>query len=179
MTNENTTNIRAAKKEDLGAICEIYAHYVDTTTATYEEVAPDSAEMTKRWQNTIKGNHPYLVAELEGNIIGYGYAGTYRSRSGYRHTVEDSVYLSPEATGKGIGKLLLNALIDECTERGFRQMIAVIGEPNNHASIKLHVKAGFEQVGLLPAVGFKFGRWVDTVLLMRPLGDANKSLPKE
>lgn len=179
MTNKNNITIRAATAADLDSVCEIYAYYVEHTTATYEEVAPDTNEITKRWQNTIKGNHPYLVAELNGEIVGYGYAGTFRARSGYRHTVEDSVYLSAKATGMGIGRKLLDGLIEQCTANGFRQMIAVIGEPSNHASIKLHTNAGFEQVGILPAVGLKFGRWVDTVLMMRPLGDGRANLPKE
>ena len=177
-SNQTTVVIRAARAEDMNQITAIYGHYVENAMATYEEVPPSLEEMERRRSEVTGKGFPYLVAESAGEILGYGYASTFRTRSGYRFTVEDSVYASPNAVGKGIGKKLLGALIDSCTALGFRQMIAVIGEPSNQASINLHAKQGFKQVGILPAVGFKFGRFVDTVLMMRPLGEGNTSAPE-
>jgi len=178
MTKDSPITVRAAIASDIKAITAIYGHYVENAMATYEEESPNAEEMQRRWLDVTGNGFPYLVAESDGEILGYGYASTFRVRSGYRYTVEDSIYASPHAIGKGIGKKLLSSLIDSCTELGFRQMIAVIGEPSNEASINLHAKQGFVQAGVLPAVGFKFGRFVDTVLMMRPLGEGANTAPE-
>lgn len=170
-------NIRPANTADLPTVTAIYAHAVRFGTATFELDPPDLAEMTRRFQALADGNFPYLVAELEGAVAGYAYAGPYRPRPAYRFTLENSIYLDPAAQGRGIGKELMGALINTAGVRGFRQMIAVIGDSANGASIGLHRAAGFAPVGTFPNVGFKFGRWLDTVLMQRPLGDGANTLP--
>jgi L-amino acid N-acyltransferase YncA len=161
-------NIRAATPSDAVAIAAIYAHYVATGTATFELDAPDAAEVVFRMNDIAALGLPYLVAELEGTIAGYGYATQFRRRPAYRFTVEDSVYVDSNFAGRGIGRLLLSELIDRCREAGFRQMIAVIaGE--NPASVALHGALGFAHRGVLKDVGFKFDRWVDVTLMQRAL----------
>jgi len=169
--------VRTALQTDIGAIQSIYSHYVLNGLASFEITPPDEAEMLARWRLIRDSSHPYLVAELEGAVAGYAYASTFRKRPAYDHTLEDAVYVSPEHLEKGIGMRLLNKLIEECSNLGFRQMVAVIGDSSNHPSLSLHFKCGFEKVGLLPSTGFKHGRWVDTVLMQRPLGDGDKTSP--
>ncbi len=171
-------SIRDATEDDLAAIQAIYAHHVNHGLASFEEVAPNVAEISRRRDVARDNGLPYLVADEDGVVQGFAYASPFRARSAYRYTVEDSVYVGPDAVGAGIGSALLSALIERCTERGFRQMVAVIGDSANQASIRLHAKHGFTQTGLMPAVGFKFGRWVDSVRMQRPLGDGDKSLPE-
>jgi L-amino acid N-acyltransferase YncA len=170
--------LRPARADDFAAIQSIYAGHVLTGLATFEEVPPDAAEMARRHAEVVGGGLPYLVAEAEGRILGYAYATLYRTRSAYRFAVEDSIYLSPEATGRGLGRRLLDRLIAESTEAGARQMLAVIGDSGNAASIAVHARAGFAPVGTFRAVGFKFGRWVDTVLMQRALGLGDATLPE-
>jgi phosphinothricin acetyltransferase len=122
---------------------------------------------------------PYLVAEADGRVLGYAYAAPYRARPAYRHTLEDSVYVDRDSTGRGVGRMLLERLVTECAARGYRQLVAVIGDSANRPSIALHEACGFARVGLLPAVGFKLGRWVDSVLMQRALGDGDRTLPRE
>ncbi len=162
--------IRAARPADIPTITRIYAHAVRHGTASFELEPPDEPEMARRQQALLAGGHPYLVAEHGGGVIGYAYAGPYRPRPAYARSVEDSIYVAPEAHRRGIGRALLGRLIGECETRGFRQMIAVIGDSEQMPSIALHRAAGFRLVGTLEAVGFKFGRWLDTVLMQRPLG---------
>jgi L-amino acid N-acyltransferase YncA len=162
--------IRPAVAADIPAITAIYADAVQYGTATFEIDAPDAAEMGARFQAVLDGGFPYLSAEIEGVVRGYAYAGLYRTRIAYRHTVEDSIYLAPDFHGRGIGRALLTELVAEASDRGFRQMIAVIGDSAQATSIALHRSAGFRMVGTFEAVGFKFGRWLDTVLMQRPLG---------
>ena len=169
--------IRAAVEADLAAIARIYDHAVRFGTATFELIPPDLAEMTRRHASLASSDFPYLAAALEGQVVGYAYAGPYRPRPGYRFTVENSVYLAPAVQQRGIGYSLLRRLIAESEARGYRQMIAVIGDSANAASISLHIKAGFQTVGTHPNVGFKFGRWLDTVMMQRPLGDGGATLP--
>jgi len=157
----------------------IYAHYVLTGLASFEELAPDAEEMGRRFEAIRQRQLPYLVAEREGEPIGYAYASFYRTRSAYRFTLEDSIYLRPEAAGQGIGRELLGRLIQESEALGFRRMIAVIGDSAHRPSIRLHEIMGFTHVGILPSVGFKFGRWVDSVLMQRPLGAGDATLPEE
>jgi phosphinothricin acetyltransferase len=172
-----TPLIRAATAADLPAITAIYAEEVRGGTATFELDAPDLAEMTARFDGLKRGGFPYLVAELDGAIAGYAYAGPYRLRPAYRFTVEDSIYLAPQAQRRGVGSRLLASLIAESEAGGFRQMIAVIGDSANAGSIGVHRRAGFVPTGTFHAVGFKFGRWLDSVLMQRPLGDADRSAP--
>jgi phosphinothricin acetyltransferase len=162
--------IRRAQAADIASITRIYAHAVRNGTASFEIEPPDEGEMAHRQQVLLAGGHPYLVAEHTGTVIGYAYAGPYRSRPGYARSVEDSIYVAPDAQRRGVGRALLARLIAECETRGFRQMIAVIGDSQQAPSIALHRAAGFRLVGTLEAVGFKFGRWLDSVLMQRPLG---------
>ena len=165
--------VRAAAPADLEAIAAIYAHHVEAGTASFELDAPSAEEMHRRWNEIVECGLPYLVATLaphDATIAGYAYASLYRSRPAYRYTVEDSVYVDPTCTGRGAGRALLAAIIDACTPLGYRQMVAVIGGADNAASIGLHAALGFERVGCLTAVGRKFDRWLDTVLMQRALG---------
>jgi L-amino acid N-acyltransferase YncA len=162
--------IRPATPGDVAAIAGIYAHAVRHGTASFEIDPPDGDEMLRRYQALASAGFPYLVAERAGVIAGYAYAGPYRMRPAYRWTVEDSVYVAETAQRRGVGRALLEALIAQSEARGFRQMIAVIGDSAQTPSIALHRSAGFRMVGTLEAVGFKFGRWLDSVLMQRPLG---------
>jgi L-amino acid N-acyltransferase YncA len=162
--------IRPARPSDIATITRIYAHAVRHGTASFELDPPEQAEMARRQDALIAGGFPYLVAEDDGGILGYAYAGPYRARPAYRFTVEDSVYIAPEAQRRGLGRVLLERLIAESETRGYRQMIAVIGDSAQHASIALHAALGFRLVGTFAAVGFKFDRWLDTVLMQRALG---------
>lgn len=169
--------IRPAAPADIPAITEIYADAVATGTASFEVVPPDVAEMTRRFEHRAADGFPTIVAERAGTVLGYGYVGSYRDRPAYRHTVEDSIYLAADARGQGIGGALLRRLIDEATALGFRQMVAVIGDSTNAASVRLHKAAGFDLTGTLRDVGFKHGRWLDTVIMQRPLGPGATSAP--
>jgi phosphinothricin acetyltransferase len=169
--------VRPVATADLPAITAIYADAVLTNTATFEVDPPGLAEMESRVETMIKAGYPCLVADSEGKTVGFAYAAAYRTRIGYRHTVEDSIYLAADARGQGIGGALLRELISRCERAGFRQMVAVIGDSANQASIRLHTAAGFRPAGTLADVGFKFGRWVDTVLMQRPLGQGASSPP--
>ena len=171
-------SIRDATVDDLATIQATYAHHVNHGLASFEEAPPDIGEISRRRTAARDRDLPYLVAEMNGAVRGFAYASPFRARSAYRYTIEDSVYVAPDALGVGIGSALLSVLIERCTERGFRQMVAVIGDSANQASIGLHAKHGFVQTGLMPAVGFKLGRWVDSVRMQRPLGDGDKILPE-
>ena len=166
----DTLLIRPAAEADLAAISAIYAHNVLHGTATFELQPPTAEEMTRRWADLAGRGYPYLVAQLEGEVAGYAYASSYRPRPGYRFTVEDSVYIRPDRAGRGIGRRLLETLIRACGDGGSKQMIAIIGDSGNTASIRLHAAAGFEHVGVLREVGRKFDRWIDTVIMQRALG---------
>jgi phosphinothricin acetyltransferase len=169
--------IRLAAEADVPRIAAIYAHHVLTGLATFETEPPDAGEMLRRYRDLVPRNFPYLVAEADGRVLGYAYAGPYRARAAYRYTVEDSIYLDPDAARHGVGRRLLDALIEASTRAGFRQMIAVIGDSANVGSIRVHERCGFRMVGALEATGFKFGRWVDTVLMQRALGEGGRTLP--
>jgi phosphinothricin acetyltransferase len=169
--------IRPATEADIAAITAIYGESVTNATASFELEAPNSAEMERRWKAIVDGGYPYLVAEEDRRILGYAYAGAYHTRVAYRNTVEDSIYLAAESRGKGIGGALLRSLIDECTKRNFRQMIAIIGDSEHAASIRLHKAAGFNLVGTFAGVGYKHGRWLDVVLMQRALGPGSERPP--
>jgi L-amino acid N-acyltransferase YncA len=169
--------IRMATEADIAAVQEIYAYYVTHTTASFEDDAPTVAEMTARFQKVQARGLPYLVATKGKHVIGYAYASPFRDRSGYRYTVEDSIYVAKEALGRDVGNALMSELIARCTALGFRQMIAVIGDSTNAASLALHSRHGFFVVGALSSTCFKFGRWVDAVLMQRILGEGDTTLP--
>src|SRR5579872_6880154 len=171
--------IRPATAADMPAITEIYAHAVRFGTATFELVPPDTGEMRRRFEALKDGGFPYFVAVLERGVVGYAYAASYRPRPAYRFTVENSVYLRPAIHGRGIGRILLQRLIAECEALGFRQMIAVIGDSANLASIGVHRRCGFEMIGTHPNVGLKFGRWLDTVMMQRALGEGAETVPQD
>jgi L-amino acid N-acyltransferase YncA len=170
--------IRTAAPRDLAAITRIYEHAVRHGTASFEIEPPDQAEMARRQSALFAGSFPYLVAEHGGAIAGYAYAGPYRARPAYRWSVEDSIYIDPQMQGRGIGRALLERLIVEAEARKFRQMIAVIGDSANAPSIELHRALGFRLVGTFDNVGFKFGRWLDSVLMQRPLGEGAGTVPE-
>ncbi len=161
--------VRPALAADLDAVTAIYREHVLHGSASFEITPPDVAEISRRHGAIVAEGLPYLVAELEGGIAGYAYAGPYRPRPAYRFTVEDSVYLGPGMQGRGIGRALLAALIEACRRAGRRQMIAVIGDSANVASIGLHTALGFRHVGTLTDVGFKHDRWLDSVIMQRSL----------
>jgi L-amino acid N-acyltransferase YncA len=169
--------VRPATPADIPAITRIYAHAVMHGTATFELEPPDEAEMTRRMKALLDGNFPYIVAENGGALAGYAYAGLYRARPAYRFTVEDSIYVDPNAHRRGVGRTLLARLIEESERRGFRQMIAVIGDSAQTPSIEVHRALGFRMVGNFENVGFKFGRWLDSVLMQRDLGPDAKTMP--
>jgi len=174
MTN---VTIRAAGAGDIAAITRIYAQAVRHGTATFEIEPPDEAEMARRQQGLLANGYPYLVAEVAGAVAGYAYAGPYRERPGYRWTVEDTVYIAPQFHRLGLGRLLITRLVADAAARGFRQMIGIVGDSTNAASIALHASAGFRRIGTLQSVGFKHGRWIDSVLMQRALGDADTTPP--
>ncbi|HEY7999548.1 MAG TPA: GNAT family N-acetyltransferase [Pseudolabrys sp.] len=171
--------IRPATLSDIPAITRIYTHAVEHGTASFELMPPDEAEMARRMQAVLDGKFPYLVAEVDGAFAGYAYASSYRTRPAYRFTVENSVYVAPDMQRRGIGKVLLEALIEACTALGFRQMIAVIGDSNQAASIGVHRACGFTDAGNLRNIGWKFGRWLDTPLMQLALGRGAASPPRE
>ncbi|WP_042696900.1 GNAT family N-acetyltransferase [Azospirillum sp. B506] len=170
--------VRASADADIPAIAALYACHVLHGTASFEEVPPGEAEMARRRTDILARGLPYLVAECEGRLAGYAYAGLYRTRSAYRFTLENSVYVADGMARRGIGRALMLPLIEMCEAAGYRRMIAAIGDSANHGSIGLHSACGFRPVGILPAVGFKFGRWLDGVLMERPLGDGSDSPPE-
>ena len=169
--------LRPATPADVAAITRIYAEAVVHGTASFELEPPSEDEITRRMRALLDGEFPYLVAELDGAVVGYAYAGPYRTRPAYRFTVEDSIYVDPKAQGRGIGRTLLDRLIVESTSRGFRLMVAVIGDSAQAPSIELHRAAGFEMVGTFENLGFKFDRWLDSVLMQRALGEGATTKP--
>jgi L-amino acid N-acyltransferase YncA len=172
-------SIRPSEDRDVPAIAAIYQHHVLFGTASFETEPPSIDDMTRRRRDVLAKGQPYLVAEAEGLVVGYAYAGTYRVRAAYRDTVENSIYLRPELIGRGIGKRLLTALITACEARDYRQIVAVVGDSDNLPSIRLHQSCGFRLVGTLEAVGYKHGRWLDSVFLQRHLGTGDRAPPSE
>jgi L-amino acid N-acyltransferase YncA len=170
VTGRAQAELRACGMHDMAAVTAIYGHAVIHGLASFELEAPDEAEMTRRFEAMRGGGYPYLVATCESEVAGYAYAAAYRTRPAYRSTVENSVYVRVDMQGRGIGRLLLGALIEEAAVRSFRQMIAVIGDSANTASIRLHEALGFTHVGVFRSVGWKHERWLDTVLMQRELG---------
>jgi phosphinothricin acetyltransferase len=172
-----SVSIRPATEADIPAITRIYAHSVQTGTASFELVPPSEAEMAQRMRALVESGYPYLIAEIDGVVAGYAYAGSYRPRPAYRYSVEDSIYIDPGAHRRGVGRALLERLIEECEKRGFRQMIAVIGDSAQTPSIELHQAAGFRMIGTFENCGYKFDRWLDSVFMQRVLGPGATTKP--
>ena len=166
--------VRGSIPSDIPFIATIYAHHVERGTSTFELTPPEPSEVARRRQTVLAEGLPYIVAEANGEIAGYAYATLYRPRPAYRFTVEDSIYIHPDHLRKGIGRLLLGELIERCEAGHWRQMIAVIGDSANSPSIGLHEALGFRNAGVFQSVGWKFNRWLDTVLMQRPLGIGNQ-----
>ena len=171
--------VRDSQDADLPGIQAIYAHHVLHGLASFEEVPPSLDEMADRRRRVLARELPYVVAEADGAVLGYAYANHYRPRSAYRFTLEDSVYIANDAVGHGVGRQLLDHILQRSTALGYRQMIAIIGDSGHKASIGLHEQAGFQRIGIFPSVGFKFGRWVDSVLMQRSLGPGDAAAPVE
>lgn len=169
--------VRDARHADLGAVRSIYAHHVDHGLASFEERAPDLDEMRRRFDEIAARGLPYVVGCIGSAVAGYGYCAPYRARSAYRYVIEDSVYVDPAYLRRGVGRALLAVLIERAAALGYRQLIAVIGDSAHLPSIRVHADAGFLRVGTLRSVGFKFGRWVDTVIMQRPLGPGDGRPP--
>jgi len=170
-------HVREATSDDMAEIQAIYSFYVTRSAASFEEEPPGLEEMERRRASLAARGLPYLVAEEDGEVLGYCYAGPWRPRSAYRYTVEDSIYVAPFVARRGIGRVLLEALVERCAALGYRRMIAVIGDSANAGSIALHRALGFRQEGVLRGVGLKFGRWVDVVIMHRVLGGDDRPLP--
>lgn len=170
--------LRDVIKADLPAICEIYADEVINGVSSWEERPPDVEEMQCRREKIIADGYPYRVAELDGQIAGYCYASSYRPRSGYRYTVENTIYVNQAMRGQGMGRLLMDDLVTICETLGYRQMVAVIGDSNNHVSIDFHTQLGFVPAGVIKSIGFKHGRWMDSVIMQRALGQGDQSQPE-
>lgn len=173
----SAVSVRPAIEADIPAITAIYQPAVLNGTASFELAPPDEAEMRRRFRTLVDAGFPYLVAEADGAVLGYAYAGAYRPRPAYRFSVENSIYIAPDAHRRGVGRLLLAALIDICTQRGYRQMIAVIGDSAQSGSIGLHRSMGFRFSGTVHSVGYKHGRWLDSVIMQLPLGPGDAKPP--
>jgi phosphinothricin acetyltransferase len=169
--------IRDATADDLDAITAIYAHHVRVGTGTFEETPPEPVEMAARIARVQQAGWSWLVAEAEGVVIGFAYFNQFRDRSAYRYSAENSIYVRDDVRGQGVGKALVEVLLQRATACQFRQMLAVIGDSENVGSIGLHVSLGFRQAGVLKAAGLKFGRWVDVVFMQRSLGDGDRTAP--
>ncbi|HEX2010347.1 MAG TPA: GNAT family N-acetyltransferase [Roseateles sp.] len=176
--NSETLLIRPSTEQDLPAIQAIYAQAVLHGTGTFETEVPELAEMARRRTEVLGRQLPWLVAEQDGRVLGYAYANYFRPRLAYRFCLEDSIYLHSDAQGKGVGRLLLAELIARCEAQGARQMLAVIGDAQNQGSIGVHSALGFEHTGVLKSSGWKFGRWLDVVLMQRQLGQGDQSSPE-
>ena len=170
--------VRDATEADLPGIAAIYAHHVRTGLASFETEPPDDAEMRARFEAVRAKGFPYLACEIGGRLAGFAYASLYRARPAYRYALEDSVYVHPEAAGRGAGRALLSALVERCEAIGCRQLVAVIGDSANEASIGLHSALGFEKAGTLRSIGYKHGRWVDSVLMQRRIGPGDSTPPE-
>ncbi len=176
-TLSETLILRDVADGDMRAIQDIYADQVLNGVSSWEEQPPSLDEMIRRCDAIVTSGYPYQVAQRNGAVVGYTYASSYRPRPGYRYTVESTIYVDKGARGLGVGRRLLEDLIERCEANGYRQMIAVIGDSRNSASIEFHSRMGFKQAGLIQSIGFKFGRWMDSVIMQRPLANGDTTLP--
>ena len=172
------SSIRPSRDSDVPAIAAIYAHHVLHGTGTFETTPPTEADMANRRLDVLGRGLPYLVAEQGGRVLGFAYCQWFKPRPAYRYSAEDSIYLHPDAAGQGIGKQLLAALLHQAEAAGVRKLIAVIGDSGNAGSIGVHRSLGFQKVGVIASCGWKFGQWLDIVLMEKPLGEANRSAPE-
>ena len=170
--------LRDSVEDDVAAVQDIYAVHVCHGTGSFEERAPDCEEMAERRRAILARGLPYIVAGSGERILGFAYAAPFRPRPAYRFTIEDSIYIHPDALGQGLGRLLLGELIVRCEALGYRQMVAVIGDSRNVRSIRLHEALGFHRAGTFTSVGFKFGGWLDAVFMPRTLGESHSTLPE-
>lgn len=170
-------HLRDATADDMPEVARLYGHYVQTSCATFEEAPPTADDMRARLGAIRETGLPWRIAESDGMLVGYVYASRFRARSAYRYTVENSVYVAPGQVGRGAGMALMRDLIRDCTALGYRQMLAVIGDSANEASLRLHTRLGFRTIGHQVAVGLKFGRWVDVVQMQLALGEGARSVP--
>jgi phosphinothricin acetyltransferase len=168
--------IRDIEPGDIDAVAAIYGRHVLTGFGSFEETPPSSEALAERVATVRALGLPYLVAD-DGGVVGFAYASSFRPRPGYRYSAEDSVYVAEHAAGRGVGRALLQAVIDRCSAMGLRQLMAIIGDSGNSASIGLHRALGFSQIGLARSAGFKHGRWVDIVWMQRSLNDGDASAP--
>ena len=173
------TLIRPSRDEDLAAITRIYAHHVLHGTGTFETTPPTEGEMAGRRADVLGKGLPWLVIEVDGQVMGYAYGNWFKPRPAYRYSVEDSIYMAPESAGKGLGKLLLTELLAQCERAGVRKVMAVIGDSANAGSIGVHKALGFEQVGVVQSCGWKFGRWLDIVLMQKSIGQGDSTPPQD
>ena len=169
--------IRPSSDQDVPAITAIYGHHVQHGTGTFETTPPTESDMAARRADVLSKALPYLVAEEAGRVVGFAYCQWFKPRPAYRFSAEDSIYLHPDVAGQGLGKQLLTALVGQAEAAGIRKLIAVIGDSNNAGSVGVHKALGFEQVGVIKSCGWKFGRWLDIVLMEKPLGEADRSAP--
>lgn len=169
--------VRSVSVADATAVADIYADAVLHGLGTFEEEPPDPDELWRRAQAVLALEMPWFVAEAEGRLLGYAYAGPFRPRAAYRYTAEDTVYVAPHAKGRGVGRALLTAVVQACETKGLRRLVAAIGDSGNAASIRLHEACGFQPAGLLPSVGYKHGRWVDVIFMQRTLGEGDAAAP--
>ena len=176
-TSAETITLRDVADSDMAVIQRIYATEVLIGVSSWEQEPPSLNEMVRRRGASVVSGYPYRVALWNGTVAGYTYASPYRTRVGYRYTVESTIYVAKDARGLGVGRRLIEDLIERCEARGYRQMIAVIGDSRNLQSIEFHSRMGFNQAGLIKSIGFKFGRWMDSVIMQRPLGSGDTILP--
>jgi len=169
--------LRDALETDMQAIYDIYADEVLHGVSSWEEQPPSVVELTSRFNNIVNSGFPYRVADYQGKAVGYAYASSYRPRIGYRYTVENTIYIHPEFRGLGLGRLLLEDLVSICEDKGYRQMVAVIGDSSNQVSIDFHSRMGFSRAGVIKSIGFKHGRWMDSVIMQKSLGQSDQALP--
>jgi phosphinothricin acetyltransferase len=169
--------IRDALESDIEAIQAIYAYYVENTVITFEEVVPDTMEMTRRFEGIKSHDMPYLVAELDGEVVGYAYAGVFRTRKAFRFSTEHSIYLKHDCRGQGLGRKMMDALISALEPTGIRQIVAVISDKIDGASVALHKKCGFDHIGIMPDTGYKFDEWIDTVIMQRAINGGGDTPP--
>jgi L-amino acid N-acyltransferase YncA len=174
---DGEVSVRDSEDRDVAAIAAIYRHHVLHGIASFEDEPPEPDEIARRRDDILARGLPYLVAERAGRVLGYCYASPYRTRSAYRFSIEDSIYIDQTELGRGVGRALLSALVNRCAALGYRQMVAVIGGAEQWPSIRLHQRLGFVEIGRLRAVGFKFGGWIDTVLMQLALGEGATTLP--